>query len=726
MSRPLIALAGVLALVGAFGGGFIAEANGTSSGSAATCAHWDLSGVWNAHQSNGVVGILRFTFKQSATGRVTGDASYSGASGPLSGSLTGSKLDFIVSWSDGQRGHYFGTVSARSITGNGFAVADPSITATWSATGTAVCKAETTAPKTTPTTKTTPKTQTTPSKKGVTCLPADCSGLQLTVKPTPSGGLTGVTMNAGCGEGSGAVCDLDASLELDLSGLQSSDKETQLRAQQQVAKDLAGFDEKVSNLEADTQEAIRAIERDSAATPPSPAEVQKDVDRYDSLIEETLGKSAARDAAEDRAAQDLASSDPEIQARGQRELAESQIEFQSEIDRIQAGAQAAETALRADSPNAHDVSDSVGDDLSDLQEKLQQAANDADSSDAAMERAYRDLSAPDRATQQRGQQEMLQAQQRLQAEITGIQRAGDAAQATIHNDPSTPRAVTQDVNAMDSRYQGVASSAESLDAAEAEAYRNLTSSDPATQRRGQQDLRNVQGQFQHVSNQIQQYGADAAAEIQSDASFPPGAGSVGATAQAIDDWLPDYDTAGYGEAGGPYQSLDSATGGIYPATGSSSSNGAMQRATASATIKAPKARAVIDSIYSKHPRASDVSAFKTAVRLATARKYSPARVKARLELTLAQHIGHAELLHELGYDLRTRRGGHNPIVLGKTAAHIRAGSNRSVTTRPATLGARILRLLDLYSLSHPTTVRFHVVSKLSGKISTTSEQIAVG
>ena len=139
LGRSLTVLAVLLALAGACGGAVVAEASSTSSSSASTCAKWDVSGVWNAHQSNGVVGILRFTFKQSGTGRVTGNASYSGASGPLSGSLNGSKLDFIVSWSDGQRGHYFGTVSAGSITGNGFAVANPSTTASWSATGTAVC-----------------------------------------------------------------------------------------------------------------------------------------------------------------------------------------------------------------------------------------------------------------------------------------------------------------------------------------------------------------------------------------------------------------------------------------------------------------------------------------------------------------------------------------------------------------------------------------------------------
>jgi peptidoglycan hydrolase-like protein with peptidoglycan-binding domain len=149
LGRSLTVLAVLLTLAGACGGAFVAEASSTSSGSAATCAKWDVSGIWNAHQSNGVVGTFRFTFKQSGTGRVTGNARYSGASGPLSGSLNGSKLDFIVSWSDGQRGHYFGTVSAGSIAGNGFAVANPTITASWSATGTAVCSAETKPPTST-------------------------------------------------------------------------------------------------------------------------------------------------------------------------------------------------------------------------------------------------------------------------------------------------------------------------------------------------------------------------------------------------------------------------------------------------------------------------------------------------------------------------------------------------------------------------------------------------
>ena len=144
VSRPLIVLFVLLALVG---GGFVAEAHRPSRASAATCAKWNVSGVWNGQQSN--VGGLRFTFRQSGTGAVTGNASYSGASGSLSGSLKGSTLDFIVSWSDGKRGHYSGTVNARSISGRGFDVATPTSTASWSLTGTAVCTAQTEPPTST-------------------------------------------------------------------------------------------------------------------------------------------------------------------------------------------------------------------------------------------------------------------------------------------------------------------------------------------------------------------------------------------------------------------------------------------------------------------------------------------------------------------------------------------------------------------------------------------------
>lgn len=692
--------------------GFVLVPAGASSAVGAFQAV-NLTGIWNCCGSGGAAAQVWVI--TSGTGSISGIGKLPGGRvfATLSGSVSGGRVTVIATYNDfapGYVGTAVGTVSADGNTMSGTWVSNANQSGTWTATrsGRPPSKG---------------RSSTKPSGTEV-CVPADCSGFKFTVDPSLLAGLTSATLSAACGGGgaSSSICDIDAALELDLKNLQSSDEQTQLRAQKGLEKDLAAFNAKVTSLESDGQAALREIERDAAAMPPNEAALQKGIDAWGTLMDEASGQSAALDAAEAKAFHDLSSADPAIQQRGQQELADVQAQFQTQVDRMQSGAQAVETALQADSPGAQQVPDNLDGDLSKWQGQFQKVANDAASIDAAQEQAYRDLASPDSATQLRGQQEMQRVQESLQAEINQIRQTGQAAKDTIRQDGSdVPGAVTQDVDSWAARFQSAAGKSAALDAREAQAYRDLSSSDPQVQLRGQQELQSVQAGVQQLSNEIQQDSASAVASIQGDAAITPGSDWVDETATGTDNWFPSYDTS---SVEGP-TGFDGSTGPLYPAEGSGVSAGVLQRVITAAGIRVPEARAVIDSIYLKHPTRANMEAFGAALKLATAKKYSPLRAKARLELTLAQHIGHAELVHELGYDLHTRRGGHSPVILGHTGAHIQSGSKRKITIRSTTLGGRILRLLDIYSLSHHTSIRLHTTSKHGEKTSTTSKPIAI-
>ena len=138
-------------------GNYTTDWTGTRSCSGLTvpsgCPQYTVSGTWQTSQSNNY--HLTFTFNQSGT-TITGTArfstdegaraGYGGAlSAPLSGTLVGNRLDFVVNAPpkrDGtlSRGHYTGTVTDGSASGT---ARDDSVangpTITWSGTGSTTC-----------------------------------------------------------------------------------------------------------------------------------------------------------------------------------------------------------------------------------------------------------------------------------------------------------------------------------------------------------------------------------------------------------------------------------------------------------------------------------------------------------------------------------------------------------------------------------------------------------
>lgn len=134
----------IASLAAAVGGALVGDAGSAPSATSAahaTCAKWDITGVWRASQA-GYPSTSTYTFKQSANGQVTGSGNFPPFTGTLTGTMKGNKLEFIVRWNNGVSGHVFGTVTAGTISGDGYDDQVPRNTATWSATGKARCLSE--------------------------------------------------------------------------------------------------------------------------------------------------------------------------------------------------------------------------------------------------------------------------------------------------------------------------------------------------------------------------------------------------------------------------------------------------------------------------------------------------------------------------------------------------------------------------------------------------------
>jgi hypothetical protein len=132
----------------------------TTAAGPSACTQYMISGTWQTSESNNY--HLTFTFTQSGTA-LTGTASFSdeegaragygGAiSGPLSGTLIGNRLDFVVTMPpklDGtlSLGHYTGTVSDGQVSGS---LRDDAVpngpTFTWSGSGPTSCAGAATGP----------------------------------------------------------------------------------------------------------------------------------------------------------------------------------------------------------------------------------------------------------------------------------------------------------------------------------------------------------------------------------------------------------------------------------------------------------------------------------------------------------------------------------------------------------------------------------------------------
>lgn len=91
---------------------------------------FDVSGKWDAYQSNGFV--THFDIQQSGT-ELRGIGNHSGnVNGRGEGSVDGSQFLFTVTWDNGTIGEYSGTFNKIGrITGVGFDKAHPESQATW-------------------------------------------------------------------------------------------------------------------------------------------------------------------------------------------------------------------------------------------------------------------------------------------------------------------------------------------------------------------------------------------------------------------------------------------------------------------------------------------------------------------------------------------------------------------------------------------------------------------
>ncbi|HEY4348537.1 MAG TPA: hypothetical protein VGM80_13195 [Gaiellaceae bacterium] len=152
-------------------------------------------------------------------------------------------------------------------------------------------------------------------------------------------------------------------------------------------------------------------------------------------------------------------------------------------------------------------------------------------------------------------------------------------------------------------------------------------------------------------------------------------------------------------------------------------NGVRELASVSAVHEADP-NLVLASIVSSHPTASDRAAFKTAVGLATAPVYSPARGRARLTLALTFEIGRLVLISDLGLKLHGLRSAP-AITLGSAHANIPAKGSRKMTIVTSTLGGRVLRLLEILGLGNHVTTQLALTSKVGAKTSKVTRQIRI-
>ena len=139
ITRP-VTLGAALALAGGLSGFGAGTAFAAPSSAGGTCGLYNVTGTWSGQQ-NSVPG-LDFVLQQNGAA-VTGSASYPSLAGTVTGTVSGSTLDMIVTWNQGDadndslQGEYVATISPGLLSnGTGQDVDNSSSTATWSATGT--------------------------------------------------------------------------------------------------------------------------------------------------------------------------------------------------------------------------------------------------------------------------------------------------------------------------------------------------------------------------------------------------------------------------------------------------------------------------------------------------------------------------------------------------------------------------------------------------------------
>jgi len=133
-----------------------------------------------------------------------------------------------------------------------------------------------------------------------------------------------------------------------------------------------------------------------------------------------------------------------------------------------------------------------------------------------------------------------------------------------------------------------------------------------------------------------------------------------------------------------------------------------RRAVSLSTATAPRPADVINSIAAAHPTAASVSAFASALRIATAPTSSSSRGLARLELAAAYDVGLRQL----------RRDGFSPgrvTTLGTTSLRIPNAAKRTITISASPFGSRIIRILTIAGISQHATTRLQITATRGGK-----------
>jgi len=121
-----------------------------------SCAQWNVSGTWKVTQhASAISPLYHVTFRLTQSGKtVTGQgiltkaeakaSAYTGTVGKLKGTVSGSHLSLAVTWpplTDGRvpKGTYVAAVSAGAMSGQAWAVTQPTVKIAWDARGQARC-----------------------------------------------------------------------------------------------------------------------------------------------------------------------------------------------------------------------------------------------------------------------------------------------------------------------------------------------------------------------------------------------------------------------------------------------------------------------------------------------------------------------------------------------------------------------------------------------------------
>ena len=99
-----------------------------------------------------------------------------------------------------------------------------------------------------------------------------------------------------------------------------------------------------------------------------------------------------------------------------------------------------------------------------------------------------------------------------------------------------------------------------------------------------------------------------------------------------------------------------------------------------------------------------------------------ARTFARIALVDAFQLGRSTIAYQLGYT-RLSQLDFAKVTLGSLHAHGKKGALLTVT--PSTLGARILRLLEVAGLSHKVTITLTLTEEIHGHTHRSTRRIRV-